>query len=58
LPQENAFSAGDGRIRNKIYMVRYVLPSVWQRLYFSLPHTNAFSFFDIWKPHHSNHSTN
>lgn len=28
LPQENAFSAGDGRIRNKIYMVRYVLPSV------------------------------
>jgi hypothetical protein len=24
LPQENAFSAGDGRIRNKIYMVRYI----------------------------------
>lgn len=23
LPQENAFSAGDGRIRNKIYMVRF-----------------------------------
>lgn len=28
LPQENAFSAGDGRIRNKIYMVRDVLFSV------------------------------